>query len=172
LPATIRSRCQQLVFQPAPADVGREWLIKQLPEAGNPDVLLQLAANAPLTALRFNNAGLLKIRKTLLEGFEQVIACGGNPSAISEQWLKLGLNESLYCLYSWTVDMIRLALSGESARLANPDIRKRLSRLAALSDKRRLFRRLDKTGELLNRLDQTLNPQLMLEDLLIDWSMK
>ena len=172
LPATIRSRCQQLVFQTPTLEEARDWLGRRLPEGENPEVLLQLAANAPFTALHFSEIGLPEMRERLFRDFEGVVSGQGNPSDISEQWLKLGLNESLYCLYSWTVDMIRLALSGESASVANPEIRLRLHRLAGLSDKRRLFRRLDKTGDLLNRLDQSLNPQLMLEELLIDWSIK
>jgi len=172
LPATIRSRCQQLVFHTPSVDEARDWLSRRLPEGVDPDVLLRLAANAPLTALHFSEIGLPAMRERLFSDFEGVVCGRGNPCDISEQWLKLGLNESLYCLYSWTVDMIRLALSGESANVANPEIRSRLHRLADLCDKRRLFRRLDKVGELLNRLDQPLNPQLMLEELLIDWSIK
>ena len=173
LPATIRSRCQQLVFQPPSLQEAREWLCGRLLEGDDPDDLLQLAANAPLTALHFSEIGLPTIRQSLFRDFEEIAAGqGGNPCEISEQWLKLGLNESLYCLYSWTVDMIRLASGGEAARLANPEIRPQLYRLAELSDIRRLFRRLDKTRDMLNRLDLTLNPQLMLEDILIDWSIK
>ena len=171
LPATIRSRCQQLVFHPPSQDQARAWLSGRLPEGDDPDSLLQLAANAPLTALHFSEIGLPKIRARLFKDFEGVVSGqGGDPSEISGQWLKLGLNESLYCLYSWTVDMIRLASGGESVRLANPEIGPRLHRLAELSDIRRLFRRLDKTRDMLNRLDLSLNPQLMLEEILIDWS--
>jgi DNA polymerase-3 subunit delta' len=172
LPATIRSRCQQLAFQPPAAALAGKWLEKRLPAGDDHEVLLQLAGNAPLTALHFSETGLLTLRETLLGDFELVVMGRASPSTIAEQWLKLGFNESLYCLYSWTVDMIRLALTGDTARLANPDLRQRLARLAEQCDGHRLFRRMDRTVELLKRLDQSLNAQLMLEELLIDWSMK
>lgn len=172
LPATIRSRCQQLLFQPPDREQARQWLTERLAQDQNPDELLQLAANAPLTALHFSETGLVDLRQQLFTDLEGIVSGQSNPSIISEQWLKLGLKESLYCLYSWTVDIIRLAMSGSAARVADPEIRPRLHRLAEMSDVRRLYRRLDKACDLLNRLDQTFNPQLMLEDILIDWSIK
>lgn len=181
LPATIRSRCQHLAFQPPSTAVARDWLLKQLAGQGEqpqatgetPDVLLAMAADAPLKAVRLATPGLGEDRLARLQGLERLLTGQADPGNIAEEWLKLGAKESLYWLYSWIVDMIRLTMTaGETASISNPDIRQRLAGLAAGIDSRRLFQHLDKTGQALQLLEHPLNQQLMLEELLIAWSRK
>jgi len=172
LPATIRSRCQQLSLQRPDPVLVQSWLLKHLPANENPEILLNMAGGAPFRALQIAQQGLSQSREELLQGLEQLVSGQANPSKIAEDWLKLGAKESLYWLYSWIVDMIRLAAATEPALIANPDIRKRLVAMADNNDNRRLFHHLDKTCQGLKLLDQPLNQQLMLEDILIGWCKK
>jgi len=178
LPATIRSRCQHLAFHSPSTAVARDWLLKQLdglPQATgeNPDLLLAMAADAPLKAVQLATPGLGEDRLVRLQGLERLLTGQADPSNIAEEWLKLGAKESLYWLYSWIVDMIRLTMTAaETTSISNTDIRQRLAGLAAGIDSRRLFQHLDKTGQVLQLLEHPLNQQLMLEELLISWSRK
>jgi len=169
LPATIRSRCQLLHFQSPDLAISKPWLSQRLPNE-DIDLLLRLAAGAPLRAIKQLNDGLTMIREHLLNDLESLVFNRGNPTIITEHWLKLGVKESLYSLYSWTVDMIRLSQVSEPALLENPDIKQRLIRLSTQKDQKRLFHYLDKTAQIIRLLDEPLNQQLMLEDILLDWS--
>ena len=181
LPATIRSRCQHLAFHLPSAAVARDWLVNQL-AAGDiplrntgepPEILLAMAAGAPLKAAALAIPGMGEGRQMLLQGLEGVVTEQADPGQVAEEWLKLGVKESLYWLYSWIVDMIRLTMTaGDTASISNPDIRLRLTALATNIGSRRLFQHLDKTVQALQLLDHPLNQQLMLEELLIYWSIK
>jgi DNA polymerase-3 subunit delta' len=175
LPATIRSRCQQVVFQRPPSALARKWLVEQLPEqtAEHLDVLLNIADGAPLKSIQLASADPGHSRQTLLVGLEQLLSGQANPSKIAEEWLKLGAKDSLYWLYSWIADMIRLGMTKEQpALISNTDARNRLAALVNGIDNKRLFQHLDKTGQALKLLDQQINQQLMLEELLIGWYRK
>ena len=184
LPATIRSRCQQLSFQRPEASLARQWLGQTLSEqaaegkaeqpvsADELDVLLNMADGAPLKAARIAAADLNQSRQALFQGFERLVSGEANPSKIAEEWLKLGAKESLYWLYSWIIDMIRLSMASDPALIANVDIHKRLAAIAGQVNKKCLFLNLDKTGQALKLLDHPLNQQLMLENLLMGWCRK
>jgi len=169
LPATIRSRCQKLLFPIPDREQALHWLSQRLPPGGEAETLLALAAGAPLTALALADGVASGRRAEMLADLEQLLAGQGDAVTIAAKWLKLDAKDALYCLYGWTVDMVRLRLGGDAPALANPDLHRRLAALACLLDGRQLFRQLDKVSEALRLLDRQLNEQLLLEDVLISW---
>jgi DNA polymerase-3 subunit delta' len=169
LPATIRSRCQEVRFG-IDADAGRAWLAQQLPAGADLELLLALADAAPLKALQLAEEGLPEQRGALLEGVEQLSAGSLDPVALAAQCIKQGPEWSLDCLYSWTADMIRMKSAGaQPPHSANPDLQDRLHKLADQVSLTGLFLLQDRVREAQRALERNLNPTLALESLLIRW---
>ena len=169
LPATIRSRCQKLLFPLPDRARALSWLQGQLDPAADAANLLDIAAGAPLTALSLADGEVTARRAEMLGDLEQLLAGQADAVTIAAKWLKLDAKASLYWLYGWTVDMVRLRLGGDAPTLANPDLQRRLAVIACLLDGKRLFRQLDKVSEALRLLERQLNEQLLLEDVLLSW---
>lgn len=169
LPVTVTSRCQRVHFAPPPAAQGIAWLAEQAPAAAAPELLLRLADGGPLRALALAEADALRGRATLFDLVERLGRGEAEPVAAAETALKLGVQETLYCLYSWTCDMIRLVSGGPAARVVNDDLATRLRTMAAGMGPQALFRRLDALTQALQWAERPLNAQLLLEDILLGW---
>lgn len=180
LSATIRSRCQNLPFQCPESAQAKIWLAAYFKNSDTAAVvtaeqialLLTMADAAPLKAIAIAASGLINEREALLTNLEQLVQGQLNPSKLAEQWLKLGAKESLYWLYSWISDMIRLAMTAEQASVNSPGIDKQLQAIANTIGSQQLFQHLDKTSQVIMLLDQPLNQQLMFEELLLPWCKK
>ncbi len=183
---TIRSRCQTLHFETPPRDVALTWLSAQLSpvahgvlppatlvrpctSSANVSELLNFAHGAPLTALALAASDLLKHRLALLADLERLLQRQADPVAIAATWSQNPVAETLNQLLSWVGDMIRLRHATEPPYLANPDLTPRLKRLAAQFDLKPLYRLLDQVQVTLLLSSRPLNPQLLLEDVLISW---
>ncbi len=170
--ATIRSRCQKILFSPPNKKDAHDWLLKKISNTENVDVLLGLTNGAPFAALELAESDLFSQRLPMLEDLEKIIAGQANPVSVASKWLKLGAKESLYCLYSWLVDMVRLKMSGATPHLSNLDLRQPLSNVSELIDINVIFMRIDEISKAINRLNSQVNQQLLLEDLLIAWQIQ
>jgi len=169
LPATIRSRCQEIRFG-IDADAGRAWLAQQLPAGADLGLLLALADGAPLKARQLAGEGLPEQRGALLEGVEKLSVRSLDPVALAAQCTKQGPEWSLDCLYSWTADMIRMkSAGGQPPYNANPDLQGRLLKLADQVSLTGLFLLQDRVREVQRALERNLNPTLSMESLLIHW---
>lgn len=171
LPATIRSRCQRLPLSLPERRMALAWLEERLSgeEEVPAEALLDLAGGAPLAALALAESGGVVRHLACLDDFERLLAGQADPLEVAAGWLKSGAKETLYWLYRWTGDMLRLRLGGDASRLASPGLRKRLAALAARLDERMLFARLAQLNEAFRLVDGQINEQLLLEDLLIAW---
>jgi len=171
LPATIRSRCQALVFAPPSAEQGGAWLAEQGVKADR-ELLLALAGGAPLLALAMAETGVLAQRGQRFQEFAALAAGRAEPVATARAWLKAGSLVSGQWLAGWVMDMIRLR-GADGAGLRNPDLADALRGLAQPLDLPELYARLDQATETLGLLAHSeVNPQLLLEDLLIPWAAK
>lgn len=169
LPVTVISRCQRLSFTPPPTEQAGAWLAAQIADSTAPELLLGLADGAPLRALALADGGALKNRESLLNLVEQVARGDAEPLAAAANSLKIGAKETLYCMYSWIGDMIRLASCGDPLRVINLDLQPRLGRLAQGLALKELHAQLDQVGRALQLIDRPLNQQLLLENVLITW---
>jgi DNA polymerase-3 subunit delta' len=172
LPATVRSRCQRLpIGLPDPA-AGTAWLASRLGAGTDAGLLLGLAGGAPLAALALHRDGVLAQRTAMLEDLLAVVQGRSDPLRLAEEWLKFGLKESLYWLYVWLVDMVRLKATDEPPFMSGRDQRDLLRALSADAAPRSLLRRMDRVLGAMRALDGHANPQLLLEDALLSWAEK
>ena len=72
-------------------------------------------------------------------------------------------------IYGWSADLVRLATAGADAPLRDPSRAEALQALAQRLDLEALHRWLDRLLEALGLVDSTLNRQLLMEDLLLEW---
>jgi DNA polymerase III subunit delta' len=169
LPATILSRCQRVLFHNPPTAQARAWLQGQLPSRQDIDVLLALAEGAPLRAMALAQGDALQRRRALFTELAQVARAAADPVAVAAGWLKADLKETLDWLRTAVMDMIRLKAAGP-ARLVNRDLGQELQRLADGLDLQALYGHLDQLTQAARLADTSVNPQLLLEDLLIPWT--
>jgi DNA polymerase-3 subunit delta' len=172
LPVTIRSRCQSLMFKGSASAETTEWLAKQRddPES-DPALLLSLTNGAPLQALALLEDGRLGFRETVLDDLEALQRNQADPVQVAEQWNVFGPAEALQWLMGLIIDMIRLKLTDQTSRLANPDLSKRLQQLIKTLDLKQLVdcHDLAQKNWHLARGPIRLNPQGLLEELVIHW---
>jgi DNA polymerase-3 subunit delta' len=166
LPATIRSRCQTLVFQQPSRQEAVDWLTPYLKGSNDPVLLLSLAGGAPLLARTYVNGDCLARRQELFDSFRKVVSGQVDPVRAAELWVKGQLAENLRWLIGWYMDMIRLKMIPDPPRLFNPDLQDSLRQLSERFSPQSLFRQLDAVIQMYELRMTQLNPQLMLESFL------
>lgn len=169
LPATIRSRCQKLHIGVPARTLASQWLGAQGVE-GDPDLLLSLAAGAPLKALDLASRETLASRIKLLDEFAAILAQREDPVTVAARWSKLDLGRLLDWYSGWLIDCLRLKADSEARDLINPDQRKRLQAIGDRIEFHELYRLLDRAYEIIRSLGTPLNPQLTLEGMLLTLS--
>jgi DNA polymerase-3 subunit delta' len=172
LPATIRSRCQVIVCHAPATQDAIQWLqgcgVGQAPE-----VLLALANGAPLTAKRYADQNLSAVRQDCFDAWLQVAGGKTNLLALAEQWQKPGvldLGLLLDWMIGWIGDIVKLAYGADACQLRNPDIKNPLQALAKRLELTHIFAYYDSLLTAQSQLGTPINKQLLLEQLLINWS--
>jgi DNA polymerase-3 subunit delta' len=169
LPATVRSRCQKIGFDPPPMAVAVPWLAARIEGTFEPATLLEIAGGAPLAALAQADGERWRRRRELFERYQQVLAGRADPIRTAEGWTQGDLAENLRWLIGWHADLIRLKMNSEPPRLSNPDLRAALRRWADQQTPRALFERLDAAIRLHALCTTTqVNAPLLLEAFLGD----
>lgn len=109
LPATIRSRCQQLLL-PMPAEPeALAWLSPQVGDTALAHLLLALAGGAPLAALALRDSLWFGERQRLLRDLAGIREGRVGALAAAQRWQGLGAEAVLEALSSLVEDMARLA---------------------------------------------------------------
>lgn len=166
---TIRSRCQRFVFSPPARDEALQWLQGRVNE-GDPGLLLDLAGGAPLKALAMDQREILMTRLEMLTAFLSLAKNKTDPVKLAEVWSKQDSKQLLEWLTGWIIDMLRLQVGQQPPVLFNRDQRSTLQSTAERLNSNLLQRFLAQVYETRNLADANLNPQLMLEKLLIEWN--
>ena len=168
--ATIRSRCQLRLMAAPHAEQALQWL-QPLIGDNNAKEMLNFAGGAPLSALKMASGDALEKRLKLIEGFEAVVSAVQSPLDIAKQWMSyeslevvewvLELNHKLVCLQAHEQSAVVNELS--------PALQTFVSRVSP----QYLYRFIDKVFVLKQQLLSGANPnkQLLLEELLMDWSL-
>jgi DNA polymerase-3 subunit delta' len=173
---TIRSRCQQVVFQRPEARASEAWLAAQLSarEGKSPAIdikdLLMLSDGAPLAALKMVESGGLDTRRELMEQWVKVRLGMGDPLGCAKQWSELGLPQATQWLASWTMDLIRLKSGMPPDAISNGDLRPQLQKLVGGLELKGLFAYLEQITEYARWASGQLNAQSAMEELMICWS--
>jgi len=167
LPATVRSRCQTLIFRkPDPAQA-RAWLVPRISNI-DPVLLLKLSNGAPLLGLAYAEESRLAWRQELMQSYVEVVTGKLDPVQAAERWLKGDVAENLRWLIDWHMDMIRLRMTMQVSHLLNSDLHEALWRLVERLSIEDLFLRLDTAIQLYGLCGTQINLQLMLETFLSD----
>lgn len=172
LPATIRSRCQKINCRMPDQHLAVNWLQQQGIESDQ-TLLLALALGSPLLAKRYAEQQIIKRRQDYFSQWLQVAQNKLNVLTVAEQWQKqegLELSVVLNWLAYWTSDIIKLKINPDVIELRSPDFKKSLQGLAERLELKLLYAYYDKVLWATSQLSTQVNKQLLVEQLLIDWS--
>ncbi|MEX1081307.1 MAG: DNA polymerase III subunit delta' [Halofilum sp. (in: g-proteobacteria)] len=166
LPATIRSRCQRVVFGiPAPSQA-LQWLCEQGVDPA--DIWLRRAGGAPLRAQTLAQSedavNVGAAGEELLTTLEQARV----PAAATGERDRTQMAAQMTALIAVVQDLIMLSLMPERERLHRPDQRERMMPLAARLDARRLFDYLDGLYRSVPGASDSLRSDIQYQGLLAD----
>jgi DNA polymerase-3 subunit delta' len=165
---TIRSRCQQVLFEVPSHAASLAWLEGKISH-GDGATLLALASGAPLLALELDDVELLTARQRMLKQFLELGIRREDPVALAGVWNGFDSQLLLEWLSSWVIDLLRLKTVEEPPHLFNRDQIQALHSVADKLNSESLHRYLGLVYEARGLIDSNLNPQLVLEKLLIEW---
>jgi DNA polymerase-3 subunit delta' len=168
LSATIRSRCQQLRFPVPSIEQGRVWLGQH--DVSDSALLLRLADGAPLRALSLAQEDTLAKRHDWLNELMKLGNGQLDPTRLATEWSSDASMRPLYWMGSYLMDMIRL-VSGQVESINNIDLKDKLQVVSDLCSPQELHKLLDHAWlNLRQALQSSVNRQLLLEEILIEWS--
>lgn len=170
LPATIRSRCQQLRFSAPPFEAGRAWLAEQLGSAAeDAELLLQLADGAPIRALALGRSDVPKNRRVWLDQLITLHRGQVDPVRVAAEWAEDAELRPLYWFGSFLADLIRLR-HGDSSAIKNIDLLDKLQTLVVMLTASELHSILTRVWQDYRLAQQTsVNRPLLMEGLIIEW---
>ena len=115
LPATIRSRCQHISIPLPEHGQACDWLAAKTGlKPHESDIILNLAAGAPATALKLNEQGLLSKRSEWLKSLDDLTQQSIAVSTFANQWKKADSRSGLLWFYGWLRDLIVLKAGQEN----------------------------------------------------------
>lgn len=168
LPATIRSRCQQLAVHPPDRDAGEAWLREQ--GVAMPELALAYASGSPLRARDLAGSGFLAERANWTQQLSAVLLRKRSPVSLAGDLESQPLPVIIDWLEALVEDLIRLRQVGDTAWLRNPDLLDALKTLAERLNLLTLHRYLGAVRQGRRLLDSQANPRLLLESLLLPWA--
>ena len=163
LPATVRSRCQQIGLRGPAPEAAIAWLKAQ--GAAHPELALAQSGNAPLAALELDDEEYWRLRNTFLEG---IAAAEFDPLALAERVCDYPVPQVLSWLQKWSYDLISQKFLGTIRY--NPDRQAALAAAAARMDGLavlRFHREMVRSQRIVNH---PLNPRLFIEQLLLSYA--
>lgn len=172
LPATIKSRCQQILFPRPDQTLALQWLSQAMQAAELPiEQALRIAEGAPLAAKALAEQDLLPLRNELFTALTQLAANQADPLTLAAKWQKADPVQWLNLLASWMADVLRLQLSMAAHTLVNQDFLEALTRTAALIPIKRTQDIMQRAVRLQGQISAGINynKQLLMEALLIQW---
>jgi DNA polymerase III subunit delta' len=169
LPATIRSRCQEIRIQATDRESATRWLAARY-DGPSPEVYLALANGAPLQALQMAQEQALEERQRHFRALVGVHTGQDCPLTVAQGWASDEDLKGLRWMREWLMDMLRIRLSGQTQGIHGIDLQDGLSMLARNLDSRVLYGVLDGVNRMLKLADSTVNRQMMVEDILLAWA--
>lgn len=170
---TIRSRCIQQAAPMPSASQSIAWLQAQNSglSLAAAEMLLELAAQAPLNAQSFHQQNIVQMRTQVVEDIKQLLKRQRSPMQLAEAWRNFSLLLLLDWFCQWVQALIRFRLTQELATLGALDMQKVLHYLADKTNTETLialqYWLLEQRYKVVQRAP--LNVHLLLEALLIRW---
>ena len=168
LPATIRSRCQQLEVATPDADSAQRWLVAEGVDPDSSVRYLKLANGAPLQARQMANTDDSAVRDQRLEQLQAIFTGQLDPVQTAKDWVGESEQQTLEWWRVWLQELVRWQLAGQQPPEA--DVAQKLRQIVETVDCRQLFDISDQVTNALNATGSGLNRQMVLEDVLISWA--
>lgn len=169
LPATMRSRCQRVVFGMPPSGQALQWLSQQGVEAAAE--WLRRAGGAPLRAQAMANDQVTADAGTAGTDLLTALESGRVPAEATGAGDRSAMVAQVTTLIATVEDLIRLRLLPEAERdqrLNRPEQRERMQALAGRLDARRLFDYLDELYRSMPTAGDSLRSDIQYQGLLAD----
>ncbi|WP_460227753.1 DNA polymerase III subunit delta' [Aurantivibrio infirmus] len=165
LPATVRSRCQNINFTKPDESIALKWLQSQI--EGDPKALLDEFAGAPCAALLAHREGKLALKQSLADTLARIISGSMSGSEASKSLAAMEVIDIFDNVLAWIGEVLAFQLAGQAAR--HPSSKTLLPSLAMVNSDW-LFRFRDKLLETKRLLESNANPnkQLVIDELLMD----
>lgn len=172
---TIRSRCQSVVFQPLENRQVKEFLEREKPDCGNPELISRISGGSISRALNTNEEYLRKRAEyigcvmavngekplTLFDSVEKIQknVKGGGPEEL----------KTVFDIFStWLRDSVTLKTSGEKEKIVNTDLFEQLSEYSRKRDVSELLGKFSALEETMMRIaENNANVEVSLENLLL-----
>jgi DNA polymerase III subunit delta' len=165
IPATIRSRCQLMIFNTPTKSIAKTWLQQQNTSIENIDLLLSLTENAPLSSLYLAQNDRMQQRNDLLKNLTLLLKKQLLPLKFAAAFINMDPKLLLMHLHSYFMDLLRLKFNLAENFIVNSDQIATLNSLGTTISTKKILSCLDKITTLSKYADYNLNQQLMLEDL-------
>ena len=175
LPITIRSRCQQIRFNPAFDDETVHWVEQHLPAElaadKNAKHLLTQAGGAPLAIEAMLENSVLEYQTQLLEDLFAIKGMHEDPIKVAERWKTYDASQVFLWLSQLFADMVRLKVLVQPVRISDTKVIGRLQELIKQLELRELsgFYHLLLENYSLSTGAISYNTQGLLEDVIIFW---
>ncbi len=169
LPATVRSRCQTVLFHKPKRSDALAWLSDHA-ASHDIELLLDLSDGAPLGALHLKENDLA-LRKKVYDGWLALRTSRGNPSTLAAEWQSQNVTDILNYFLVGLRDLLRLCVTAVTVEIVNKDYHADFLKTAKTLSKKDALHFLDAITDAHRALliAPGLNKQLLLEDLLIRW---
>lgn len=175
LPATIRSRCQQILLQVPDITVARQWLFSHIKQSDinnlNLETILALVDNAPLRALEFIKNDAWEQREQLISDFLNLRTQKVDIAAFSARYVDYDTKFILLNIILQIHDLIKIINRAEEKFIINSNVRVKLNELSVDLPAKIIFNYLDELLLLSKHLASgiNLNKQLLLEKIALGW---
>ena len=170
LPATVRSRCQQLRIAVPDSQIALHWLRGQGVSESSAQICLQLAHGAPLEALKQVQIDSIGARQERFNALVGILENRISPLTVAQGWCKDEDMQGIRWMREWLMDLLRISMAGQASRVRSADLQEGLPALAGRLDSRVIFGLLDRINRTLRLTAGSLNRQLLTEDILLAWA--
>ena len=169
LPATVRSRCQQVRIEVPDSQAALDWLQEQ-GHGEAAQTYLQLAHGAPLEALKQAQVDSISARRERFNALVGILENRVSALTVAQGWSKDEEMQGIRWMREWLMDLLRISMSGQANQVRSADLQDGLLALARRLDSRVIFELLDRINRTLRLTAGSLNRQLLTEDILLAWA--
>jgi DNA polymerase III subunit delta' len=164
LPATVRSRCQQIRVTPPSRVESLAWLADHAGQ-GDWSAVLDTLGETPLLAAGLDAAKFVQLRAEVDQALDEALTGRLDPVTTAERWSRSELALRLSCFERWLTERIHAAAGvSRQSREVRPETHLPAGR--SLLNIQGLFGVVDGVRDLKSLLDSPINKSLALEVLL------
>ena len=165
---TVRSRCQRVRLDPLPTDVLAAFLASRGIPAADARLLAAQAEGSPGRALELADAGLTRLRASVVELLSGLAERSAAELSAAAQELARGpVEAALAVVVAWYRDVLGTILGDAGGGLRNPDRAEHIRTAAAHSPAATVLRQLEVAYDTIQSIGRNANRSLALETMLL-----